>query len=56
MRESDPTIFQEQVKKKTKEIMGTCFKTFKGTLHKKFILEDKEPNWDGGEYTKKDFW
>ena len=37
--------------------MGTCFKTFKGTLYKKFILEDKEPNWDGGEYTKqKDFW
>ena len=37
--------------------MGTCFKTFKGTLYKKFILENKEPNWDGGEYTKqKDFW
>ena len=32
--------------------MGTCFKTFKGTLYKKFILEDKEPNWDGGEYAK----
>ena len=47
----------EQVKKKAKEIMGTCFKTFKETLYKKFILEDKEPNWDGGEYTKqKDFW
>ena len=26
--------------------------TFKGTLYKKFILKDKEPNWDGGEYTK----
>ena len=26
-------------------------------MYKKFILEDKEPNWDGGEYTKqKDFW
>ena len=48
---------KEQVKKKAKEIMGTCFKTFKGTLYKKFILEDKEPNWDGGEYTKqKDFY
>jgi hypothetical protein len=48
---------KEQVKKKAKEIMGTCFKTFKGTLYKKFILEGKEPNWDGGEYTKqKDFW
>ena len=40
-----------------KEIMGKCFKAFKGTLYKKFILKDKEPNWDGGEYTKqKDFW
>ena len=37
--------------------MGTCFKTFKGILYKKFILEDKEPNWDGGQYAKqKDFW
>ena len=37
--------------------MGTCFKTFKGTLYMKFILEDKEPNWDGGQYAKqKDFW
>ena len=36
--------------------MGTCFKTFKGTLYKKCILKDKEPNQDGGEYTKqKDF-
>ena len=43
---------KEQFKEKAKEIMGTCFKTFKGTLYKKFILEDKEPNWDGGEYTK----
>ena len=51
-----PSYDKEQVKKKAKEIMGTCFKTFKGTLYKKFILEDKEPNWDGGEYTKqKDF-
>jgi hypothetical protein len=25
---------REQVKKKTKEIMGTCFKNFKGTLYK----------------------
>ena len=48
---------KELVKKKAKEIMGTCFKTFKGTLYKKFILEDKVPNWDGEEYTKqKDFW
>ena len=45
------------MKKKAKEIIGTCLKTFKGTLYKKFILEDKESNWDGGEYTKqKDFW
>ena len=36
--------------------MGTCL-TFKGTLYKKFILEDKESNWDGGEYAKQtDFW
>jgi hypothetical protein len=26
-------------------------------LYKNFILKDKEPNWDGGEYAKqKDFW
>ena len=64
MGEMDPTVFdfpqdydKEQVKKKAKEIMGTCFKTFKGTLYKKFILEHKETNWDGGEYTKqKDFY
>ena len=43
---------KEQVKKKAKKIMGTCFKTFKGTLYKKFILKDKEPNWDGVEYAK----
>jgi hypothetical protein len=30
--------------KKAKEIMGTYFKTFKGTLYKKFTLEGKEPN------------
>jgi hypothetical protein len=36
--------------KKTKETMGTCFKNFKLTLYQKFILEDKEPNWDGDEY------
>jgi hypothetical protein len=35
---------------KTKETMGTCFKNFKGTLYKNFILEDKELNWDGDEY------
>jgi hypothetical protein len=45
------------VKKKAKEIMGTCFKTFKGTLYKKYVLEGKELDFDGGEYTKKrDFW
>jgi hypothetical protein len=48
---------REQVKKKAKEIMGTCFKTFKGTLYKKYVLEGKEPYFDGGEYTKqRDFW
>jgi hypothetical protein len=26
------------VKKKAKEIMGTCFKNFKGTLYKHFVL------------------
>ena len=64
MGEIDPTVFhfpqdydKEQVKKKAKEIMGTCFKTFKGILYKKFILENTEPNWDGGQYAKqKDFW
>ena len=64
MAELVPTVFhfprdydKEQVKKKAKEIMGTCFKTFKGTLYKKFVLQGKKSNWDGGEYTKqKDFW
>jgi hypothetical protein len=37
--------------------MGTCFKTFKGTLYKKYVLECKEPDFDGGEYIKqRDFW
>jgi hypothetical protein len=59
MEKHDPIVFhfpqdfdKEQVKKKAKEIMGTCLKTFKWTLYKKFILEGKEPNWDGGEYIK----
>ena len=29
---------RELVKKKAKEIMGTCFKNFKGTLYKNFVL------------------
>ena len=29
------------VKKKAKEIMGTCFKNFKGTLYKNFVLKIK---------------
>jgi hypothetical protein len=37
--------------------MGICFKNFKGTLYKNFILEDKEPNWDGDEYAnQRNFW
>jgi hypothetical protein len=37
--------------------MGTCFENFKLTLYQKFILEDKEPNWDGDEYaSQKNFW
>ena len=32
---------RELVKKKTKEIMGTCFKNFKGTLYKNFVLQNK---------------
>jgi hypothetical protein len=52
-----PDYDKEQVKKKAKEIMAIAFKTFKGKLYKKFILECKEPNWNGGEYTKqRDFW
>jgi hypothetical protein len=48
---------REQVKKKVKEIMGTCFKTFKGTLYKKYVLEVKVTDFDGGEYTKqRDLW
>ena len=34
-----PTEYdRELVKKKAKEIMGTCFKNFKGTLYKNFVL------------------
>jgi len=50
-------IDKEQVKKKAKEIRGTCFKTFKGTLYKIFILKEEVPNWDDGEYAKqKELW
>jgi hypothetical protein len=47
---------KELVKKKAKETMGTYFKTFKGKLYKDFILENKEPDFDGGQYTKQEFW
>ena len=48
---------KEQVKKKAKEIMRTCFKNFKGTLYKNFVLQNKEPDFDGGQFSKqKDFW
>ena len=34
-----PTEYHnEVVKKKVKEIMRTCFKNFKGTLYKNFVL------------------
>ena len=47
---------RELVKKKAKEIMGTCFKNFKGTLYKNFVLQNKEPDFDGGQFSKqKDF-
>ena len=37
--------------------MGTCFKNFKGTLYKNFVLQNKEPDFDGGQFSKqKDFW
>ena len=39
------------VKKKAKETMGRSFKTFKGTLYK-LIKEDRQPNFDRGQYTK----
>ena len=30
---------------------------FQGDIVQEIFLEDNEPNWDGGEYTKqKDFW
>jgi hypothetical protein len=48
---------KELVKKKTKEIMGICFKNFKGTRYKHFVLQNKEPDFDGGQFSKqKDFW
>ena len=37
--------------------MGTCFKNFKGTLYKNFVLQNKEPDFDGEQFSKqKDFW
>ena len=37
--------------------MGTCFKNFKETLYKNFVLQNKEPDFDGGQFSKqKDFW
>ena len=48
---------KELVKKKAKEIMGTCFKNFKATLYKNFVLQNKELDFDGGQFSKqKDFW
>lgn len=48
---------RDRVQKKAYEIMGSCFKTFKGHLHKKFILKDREQNFDEGEFTKqRPFW
>ena len=36
--------------------MGTCFKNFKGTLYKNFVLQNKELDFDGGQFSKqKDF-
>ena len=47
-----PTEYdKELVKKKTKEIMGTCFKNFKGTLYKNFV-QNKELDFDGGQFSK----
>ena len=43
-----PDCIMEKIKKKAKESMGISFKTFKGNLYKKFILEGKEPDWVGG--------
>ena len=37
--------------------MGICLKNFKGTLYKHFILQNKELDFDGGQFSKrKDFW
>ena len=48
---------KEVVQKKAKEIMGTCFKNFKGILYKNFFLQNKEPDFDGGQLSKqKDLW
>ena len=48
---------KEVVKKKAKEIMETCFKNFKGTLYKNFVLQNKEADFDGGQFNKqKDLW
>lgn len=48
---------KDLVKEKAYEIMGACFKTFKGFLQKRFILENKEPDFDGGEFNKqRNFW
>ena len=48
---------KELVKKKAKEIIGICFKNFKRTLYKNFVLQNKESDFDGGQFSKqKDFW
>ena len=52
-----PMEYDKEVVKKAKEIMGTCFKNFKGTLYKSFVLQNKEPDFDGGQFSKqKDLW
>jgi hypothetical protein len=56
---TDPEVFhfpkglcdREQIKEKNKRNHGDMLQEFQGGMYKNFILDDKEPNWDGDEYT-----
>ena len=52
-----PTEYdKELIKKKAKEIIGTYFKNIKETLYKNFVLQNKELDFDGGQFrAQKDF-
>ena len=51
------TMTRSKSRKKQKKSWGHASRLSWGYCTRKCILEDKEPNWDGGQYAKqKDFW